>query len=207
MKTELRKKVEAALKDIHKMYKSALWGKKQTLSYEDEVISFKCTIKYHSYPTDCIDYNFIDFKKTIHSKSPFVADVGDRTIMDSIVDDAEKYGVQITQLLASYDDICNAIGNLDNLLMENGYDLDIYDFILDDLSEGYNMTDFVNGMLETIGENEPEPSELQIKSTVRLNGSYSATVKSNGEVLVGCQTIPIDNVRKVVKAYDTMKKQ
>ena len=48
--------------------------------------------------------------------------------------------------------------------------------------------------------------EQFVETAIALNSSYVARVFSNSDnVAVGCQTIPIDRVRKVVEEYDNLK--
>jgi hypothetical protein len=56
------------------------------------------------------------------------------------------------------------------------------------------MLQFIQEMLD------PSPVKLE-EITVHLNGSYSAEV-TKGRVKVGCQTIPIEKIRELVKAYE-----
>lgn len=50
-----------------------------------------------------------------------------------------------------------------------------------------------------------EAPDVSRSSSIRLNGSYTATVeKGDDNVRVGCQNFPIDNIREVVKTYDRL---
>ncbi|WPH68524.1 hypothetical protein [Stenotrophomonas phage BUCTxx99] len=50
-----------------------------------------------------------------------------------------------------------------------------------------------------------EAPDVSRSSEVRLNGSYTAVVEKDNEVVrVGCQNFPINNIREVIKTYDRL---
>lgn len=203
MTKEQRKTVETKLKQIWKIYNTAPWGKSKKFVVEDDVVKVTGSFyysRYLSYEPD-IDVRDLAVKFKIKSK---ILDMVDTSYTSHIVEQIEEsiwdnmYIFGAYNFEQDYDNIYNIWNTISEDIPLDIEDWDLVDFI----SESDNQTEFVSYVIEEFAD---ALKDVDSSASVKLNSQYNAKVLSNGTVKVGCQTIPIDAVEKIVSEYKRLK--
>lgn len=200
MTKEQRKTVETKLKQIWKIYNTAPWGKSKKFVVEDDVVKVTGSFEYSRYLSYEPDIDVKDFTVKFKGKSKILDGIDasyiERQIEDNIWDDMDRFGVY--KFEKDYDNIYKIWNTISDDIPLDIEDWDLVDFI----SESDNQTEFVSYVIEEFAD---ALKDVDGSASVKLNSQYSAKVLSNGTVKVGCQTIPIDAVEKIVSEYKRLK--
>lgn len=140
-----------------------------------------------------------DINVKLKVKSVYVnSDDIEDDLIRRIENDPYAVGV-IYDFRADYDNIYNIWTSISDVIS-----LDIGEWDLSELTENTTQGGFVDQTMELFVE---ELSEMENMRIVRLNDTYSAKIFTDGHVKVGCQTIPITTIERVVEEYKNLKKQ
>lgn len=150
------------------------------------------TVKYDIYVGgECIDITTIDLKLSKEMKALETAlKIEFNHSIHNVDLDAK---IDISDLVDEYNNLFNDLNH-----MMYGEDIKEYDnYLQNDTYDGLEY--FYECVLEVINDQKKQAKEVRLK----LTDEYFAIInKPHGRIHVGCQRIPIEKVRELVKLYD-----
>lgn len=154
------------------------------------------TIEYDVYVDDaCIDINNVSLKVSKEAKAfaELLALDLEHHVLNMDLDDR----IDINPLVDQYQDLLNEMNEA-----IYGDDEDNYENYMRDFTES-TLTDFYETVLELVKEFKKSAEQKAIEVRFKLTDDYTAIInKPHGRIHVGCQRIPIEKVRELVKLYD-----
>ncbi len=181
------KEIKVAAKKYFDLYKK-YFAKTQTIKLE-LYPGLTITGKYNLSPYGDVEFEELDFKATKELKSLFEVldfDVQDRLwdldLVDRVdtspIDELEVLAVQLNDAVFGGDDSC---------------DWDDY------LDSGNTLSEFYETVEEFIQDQKDKPKSVNVS----VSSGYSGTVtKGLDYVQVGCQRVPIENIKAILKSYE-----